>query len=209
MSSSQEVVSDEDEDMAPRSQHNDRTAGACSLPIVEGPAAGNLGEQFFLTFLKHAIVGHDMLLKKQTADVEADALPLGPPLCPFSLFRSRSSSHDHDLSETEQRCVAAAKELRSFLYQCFAAYDQDSSGTVSRASFHDLIEDAAAAARFHGLMYSSFDPKAAPLLRKLRAGWYERMDVDGSGRMGMNTWLTVVMDHIRHEVEILEQAGVK
>jgi len=97
------------------------------------------------------------------------------------------------------------KELYHFLQDCFTKADRDRDGLVGADEFDEMIEIAAAAPRRFGFAPpTSGTYKNAQERIAARTKMFKDMDVDNSGTIAFDEWLTFCYSHICMKAKTLD-----
>lgn len=97
------------------------------------------------------------------------------------------------------------KELYHFLQDCFTKADANRTGKIGPKEFDTMIEVAAAAPRRFGFAPSSSATyKNADERIQARTKMFKDMDVDNSGFIAFDEWLTFCYDHICMKAQTLD-----
>ena len=105
---------------------------------------------------------------------------------------------------TDDKSSEEYAEIYIFLFQTFVEADADQSAAVDLEEFDAMIEIAAAVPRRYGLAPTSesmYPSRAARIAARKEA--FERMDLNGNGRITLDEWVSYAFEHIFAKVRAL------
>jgi Ca2+-binding EF-hand superfamily protein len=148
----------------------------------------------------------------QPAAVKVSAMPLEQSFASQSLTihdasRSKAAFVSFIMKATSDHKSVEFRELYEHLLKCFTDADTNYDGLIDAADFDDMVDFAAALPRQFGFAPSTIELyKTTEGKTKAREAFFKKINVNGSGFITFNQWLSYMVKHITEKAKQLHPA---